>query len=171
MHYHTVRKLFSAFMLLADRTSGGSDTSPEPFPPAVFFWKKVEEEYRRENWVIPGTRRTRPIKRRLVINYYYIVTSVQSNLAKDCVAMPLPVGGDLDPHPTYGSLGPHESASQIGCRSVHPFMHDTSGHMTRNVGGDRPHTVRTDSTDSPDCLPILLSISFFHFLVFLFSTF
>ena len=25
---------------------------------------------------------------------------------------------------------------------------------------------RTDSTDSPDCLPILLSISVFHFLVF-----
>jgi len=40
VHYHTVRKLFSALMLLADRTSGGSDTSPEPFPPAVFFWKK-----------------------------------------------------------------------------------------------------------------------------------
>ena len=28
----------------------------------------------------------------------------------------------------------------------------------------------TDSTDSPDCLPILLSISVFYFLVFLFST-
>jgi len=32
--------------------------------------------------------------------------------------------------------------------------------------------VKTDSTDSPDCLPILLSISVFHFLVFfLLSTF
>jgi len=30
---------------------------------------------------------------------------------------------------------------------------------------------RTDSTDSPGCLPILLSISIFHFLIFLFSTF
>ena len=30
---------------------------------------------------------------------------------------------------------------------------------------------RTDSTDSPDCLPILLSISVFYFLEFLFSTF
>ena len=29
----------------------------------------------------------------------------------------------------------------------------------------------TDSTDSPDCLPILLSISVFYFLVFVFSTF
>ena len=29
----------------------------------------------------------------------------------------------------------------------------------------------TDSRDSPDCLPILLSISVFYFLVFLFSTF
>jgi len=105
VHYHTVRKLFSALMLLADRTSGGSDTSPEPFPPAVFFWKKVEEEYRRENWVIPGTRRTRPIKRRLVLNYYYIVTSVQSNLAKDCVAMPLPVGGGSRPSPNIWFLG------------------------------------------------------------------
>jgi len=30
---------------------------------------------------------------------------------------------------------------------------------------------RTDSTDSPDCLPILLSISVFYDLVFLFSSF
>jgi len=30
---------------------------------------------------------------------------------------------------------------------------------------------RTDFTDSPDCLPILLSTSVFYFLVFLFSTF
>jgi len=29
-------------------------------------------------------------------------------------------------------------------------------------------SIRTDSTDSPDCLPILLSISVFYFLVFLF---
>jgi len=29
----------------------------------------------------------------------------------------------------------------------------------------------TDSADSPDCLPTLLSISVFYFLVFLFSTF
>ena len=29
---------------------------------------------------------------------------------------------------------------------------------------------RTDSTDSPDCLPILLSISVVYFLVLLFST-
>ena len=28
----------------------------------------------------------------------------------------------------------------------------------------------TDATDSTDCLPILLNISFFYFLVFLFST-
>ena len=57
----------------------------------------------------------------------------------------------------------HESANlQAASRSVPPFC------TARQCA---PHTDSTDSTDLPDCLPILRSISVFLLFSFLFSTF